>query len=191
MRPCAGQYSSPAGGLKPITPSSDRNEAAASWRQGVSGCPSLKLSQQLRCNVGMSGVDHAKMGPVGSGSVTAESGVATISIHHGIAKPASANTCSQFLTDWKHGAGLRSMPSIMASAMVGWCFLTMLMLSAQLAHWAATLECQAPNPPRHNGSVEASATTSEHWWRSFRNHCHKPASCAANSSTKDGLRVLK
>ena len=52
------------------------------------------------------------------------------------------------------------------------------------------------NPPRHNGSVEASATTSEHWWRSnwrmFRKHCHKPASCAlANSSTKDGLRVLK
>ena len=29
---------------------------------------------------------------------------------------------SQFLTNWKHGAGSRSMPSIMASAMVGWRF---------------------------------------------------------------------
>ena len=35
---------------------------------------------------------------------------------------ASANTCSQFLTDWKHGAGLWSMPSIMASA--GWVVLS-------------------------------------------------------------------
>ena len=40
--------------------------------------------------------------------------------------PASANSCSQFLTDWKRGAGSPSMPSIMASAMVGWRFLTML-----------------------------------------------------------------
>ena len=34
------------------------------------------------------------------------------------ARPASANTCSQFLTDWKHGAGPRSMPAIMVGD--GW-----------------------------------------------------------------------
>ena len=41
------------------------------------------------------------IGPVGSGSVADEGGVATISTQDGIARPASANACSQFLTDWK------------------------------------------------------------------------------------------
>ena len=55
-----------------------------------------------------------------------------------------------------NGAGPRSMPAIMASAMVGWRFLTMLMLSPQLAQWAATLVCTAlvnPTLPSTMGAV--------------------------------------
>ena len=56
-RACAPPLQLHAVGSKLITPSNDRTVPAASWRQGVSGCPS-KLSQQLRCNVRMSDVDH-------------------------------------------------------------------------------------------------------------------------------------
>ena len=82
------------------------------------------------------------------------------------------------------------MPAIMALAMVGWRFLTMLVPSAQLAQWAATLVCTAlvnPSPSMDNGRCKTFADAGGDCSKISLRQYHTWASCIwANACVSSG-----